>query len=234
MNWCSTRNQALRYNAARDDAVLRGISHIASTSSPRNSRSSVAKTPRMCSPVSPDASTHSSPRGPRPGHGPPASRSRWRSKEAPRRRTRPHPGRSHQGPRSPTSCATPAITVSRGSPGTPLSGRGRPARAGLALRAFHEGGQVNIEIADDGAGVDPQRIRAKVVERGDSVCRTGGAPQPIATRSIWSSCRASLRLRRSRKSRAAASGMDVVRTHIEGIGGTPSTCRAARGGAPRC
>ena len=41
------------------------------------------------------------------------------------------------------------------------------ARAGrLLLRAFHEGGQVNIEIRDDGAGLNRDRIRQKAVERG--------------------------------------------------------------------
>src|SRR5262249_50415947 len=36
----------------------------------------------------------------------------------------------------------------------------------LTLRAFHEGGQVNIEISDDGAGLNLERIRKKAVERG--------------------------------------------------------------------
>jgi two-component system, chemotaxis family, sensor kinase CheA len=36
----------------------------------------------------------------------------------------------------------------------------------LSLRAFHEGGQVNIEISDDGAGLDQERIRNKAVEKG--------------------------------------------------------------------
>ena len=36
----------------------------------------------------------------------------------------------------------------------------------LLLRAFHEGGQVNIEIRDDGAGIDPDLIAAKLLERG--------------------------------------------------------------------
>ncbi|MBL4665357.1 MAG: chemotaxis protein CheA, partial [Nitrospinaceae bacterium] len=35
----------------------------------------------------------------------------------------------------------------------------------LLLRAFHEGGQVNIEIVDDGAGIDPDKIRAKALEK---------------------------------------------------------------------
>ncbi len=36
----------------------------------------------------------------------------------------------------------------------------------LTMRAFHEGGQVNIEISDDGAGLNVDRIRQKAVERG--------------------------------------------------------------------
>jgi two-component system chemotaxis sensor kinase CheA len=34
------------------------------------------------------------------------------------------------------------------------------------LRAFHEGGQVNIEISDDGGGIDPQRVKSKALQKG--------------------------------------------------------------------
>ena len=43
---------------------------------------------------------------------------------------------------------------------------GKDATGVLTLRAFHEGGQVNIEISDDGAGLNVDRIRKKAVERG--------------------------------------------------------------------
>src|ERR1700730_7227272 len=33
----------------------------------------------------------------------------------------------------------------------------------LSLRAYHEGGHVNIELADDGGGIDTDRVRAKAV-----------------------------------------------------------------------
>jgi len=36
----------------------------------------------------------------------------------------------------------------------------------LLLRAFHEGGQVHIDIRDDGAGMDPRRIASKALDRG--------------------------------------------------------------------
>ena len=43
---------------------------------------------------------------------------------------------------------------------------GKPVEGRLSLRAFHEGGQVNIEITDDGAGIDLERVKRKAVERG--------------------------------------------------------------------
>jgi len=43
---------------------------------------------------------------------------------------------------------------------------GKPAEGLIQLRAFHRSGKVVLEIADDGAGIDPERVRAKAVERG--------------------------------------------------------------------
>jgi two-component system, chemotaxis family, sensor kinase CheA len=43
---------------------------------------------------------------------------------------------------------------------------GKPAEGRIHLRAFHEGGNVVIEIADDGAGINAQRVRQKAIERG--------------------------------------------------------------------
>ncbi|NCX99091.1 MAG: chemotaxis protein CheA, partial [Planctomycetia bacterium] len=44
--------------------------------------------------------------------------------------------------------------------------RGKPAAGTITLRAFHRGGFIVIEIQDDGRGLNPDRIRAKAVERG--------------------------------------------------------------------
>ena len=44
--------------------------------------------------------------------------------------------------------------------------KGKQARGRLTMRAYHEGGQVNIEIADDGAGIDPQKLKQKAVQKG--------------------------------------------------------------------
>jgi two-component system chemotaxis sensor kinase CheA len=97
--------------------------------------------------------------------------------------------------------------------------RGKPAGGRLLLRAFHEGGQVNIEIADDGAGIDPQRVRAKTVERG---IMTEEQAARLSDREAvnlvflpgFSTAQAVTKVS------GRGVGMDVVRTHIEGIGGT--------------
>ncbi len=44
--------------------------------------------------------------------------------------------------------------------------RGKTAEGRLSLRAYHESGQVILEINDDGNGIDGSRVKAKAVERG--------------------------------------------------------------------
>ena len=43
---------------------------------------------------------------------------------------------------------------------------GKTPHGTVSLKAYHEGGQVNIEVADDGAGVDLARVKAKAIEKG--------------------------------------------------------------------
>lgn len=43
---------------------------------------------------------------------------------------------------------------------------GKSAEGRICLRAFHEGGNVVIEIDDDGAGINVQRVRQKAIDRG--------------------------------------------------------------------
>jgi two-component system, chemotaxis family, sensor kinase CheA len=43
--------------------------------------------------------------------------------------------------------------------------RGKPEMGTLFLRAYHEGGQVNIEISDDGSGINPERVVQKAIDR---------------------------------------------------------------------
>lgn len=43
---------------------------------------------------------------------------------------------------------------------------GKPVEGTLTLNAYHEGGNIVIEIADDGKGIDPNAIRIKAIEKG--------------------------------------------------------------------
>jgi two-component system chemotaxis sensor kinase CheA len=43
---------------------------------------------------------------------------------------------------------------------------GKSATGTITLRAYHAGGAIHIEIADDGRGLDPERILARARERG--------------------------------------------------------------------
>jgi two-component system chemotaxis sensor kinase CheA len=43
---------------------------------------------------------------------------------------------------------------------------GKPEQGVISLRAFHRAGRIVIEISDDGAGIDTEKVRAKAIERG--------------------------------------------------------------------
>ena len=96
---------------------------------------------------------------------------------------------------------------------------GKPAAGRLLLRAYHEGGQVNMEIADDGGGIDPERIKAKAVERGlvsPSAAEAMGAREALHLVFLpgFSTAQAVSNIS------GRGVGMDVVKTNVEKIGGT--------------
>lgn len=43
---------------------------------------------------------------------------------------------------------------------------GKTAKGHVSLRAFHKGGNIGIEVRDDGAGIDREKVYAKALERG--------------------------------------------------------------------
>ncbi len=96
---------------------------------------------------------------------------------------------------------------------------GKPAEGCLTLKAYHEGGQVNIEIVDDGAGLNLDRIRTKAVERGlmpaDQVAKL--ADRDVANLIFLPGFSTAEKV--SNVSGRGV-GMDVVKTNIEKIGGT--------------
>jgi two-component system chemotaxis sensor kinase CheA len=95
----------------------------------------------------------------------------------------------------------------------------RKAAAGtILLRAYHEGGHVNIEVSDDGAGIDPERIKRKAIEKGlVRAEQAAGMSEWEALRLIFLPGFSTAEKVTSISGRGV--GMDVVKTNIEKIGG---------------
>ena len=96
---------------------------------------------------------------------------------------------------------------------------GKPAPGRLYLRAFHEGGQVNIEISDDGAGIDVERVKQKALEKGaispDQAARM--SDREIVNLIFLPGFSTAEKVTNVS---GRGVGMDVVKTNIEKIGGT--------------
>ncbi|WP_230274183.1 chemotaxis protein CheW [Rhodopirellula halodulae] len=96
---------------------------------------------------------------------------------------------------------------------------GKDPEGCLMLRAYHEGGQVNIEIVDDGAGLNIDRIRSKAIEK--SII-TEQQAQAMDEQEICNLIFAPGFSTAEKVSNVSGRGvgMDVVKTNIEKIGGT--------------
>ncbi|HUB83061.1 MAG TPA: chemotaxis protein CheW [Bryobacteraceae bacterium] len=95
---------------------------------------------------------------------------------------------------------------------------GKAVQGTLSLRAYHEGGQVNIEIADDGAGIDAARLRQKAVDKG--LLRpeeSGRLSEKEALHLIFRPGFSTVEAVTNISGRGV--GMDVVKSHIEKVGG---------------
>jgi len=95
---------------------------------------------------------------------------------------------------------------------------GKDPAGTLTLRAFHEGGQVNIEISDDGAGLNGPRIRQKALERGlISAQQATTMPDRDVFNLIFLPGFSTAE--KVTKVSGRGVGMDVVKTNVEKIGG---------------
>jgi len=96
---------------------------------------------------------------------------------------------------------------------------GKNPEGSLSLRAYHEGGQVNIEIVDDGGGINPERIRAKAISKNLITSQDADrmSDQELVNL-IFSEGFSTAESVSNISGRGV--GMDVVRTNIEKIGGT--------------
>jgi two-component system chemotaxis sensor kinase CheA len=95
---------------------------------------------------------------------------------------------------------------------------GKPEEGVLRLRACHEGSHVIVEVQDDGAGMNTERIRAKAVERGlVPAARAEHMSEMEVLQLIFLPGFSTAASVTSVSGRGV--GMDVVRTNVEKIGG---------------
>ena len=103
---------------------------------------------------------------------------------------------------------------------TPLERRaaGKPEKGTIRLNAYHEGGTITIEIADDGRGLDFQAIRRKARERGlASAAELERMGDAQVAKFIFHPGFSTAKAITAVSGRGV--GMDVVKTNIELIGG---------------
>ena len=96
---------------------------------------------------------------------------------------------------------------------------GKPLKGTIRLAACHEGGHIIIQIADDGRGLNVERIRAKAIEQGFV------SEAQIAAKSEADICNLIFTPGFSTAAKVTSIsgrgvGMDVVRANMEQIGGT--------------
>lgn len=95
---------------------------------------------------------------------------------------------------------------------------GKPEEGCLRLYAFHEGGQVIIEISDDGAGLNPEKIKAKACQK-NLITREQAERMPDHEVGELIFLPGFSTADKVSNVSGRGVGMDVVRTNIEKIGG---------------
>ncbi|OAQ21296.1 chemotaxis protein CheW [Thermosulfurimonas dismutans] len=96
---------------------------------------------------------------------------------------------------------------------------GKPAVGTLVLRAYHEGGQVIIEIEDDGRGIDVEKVKKKAIEKGlitpeEAERMSDREAIALIFRPGFSTAEKVTNIS------GRGVGMDVVKTNIERLGGS--------------
>ena len=96
---------------------------------------------------------------------------------------------------------------------------GKPENGTVFLQAFHEGGQINIRISDDGKGIDADRVMEKALSKG---IITASAAERITDREkmnlIFAPGLSTAQVISDVSGRGV--GLDVVKTNIEKLGGS--------------
>jgi two-component system chemotaxis sensor kinase CheA len=106
---------------------------------------------------------------------------------------------------------------------------GKPEKGAIRLSARHEGGHIVIEIADDGRGLNAERIRAKALAAGlASEAELDKMTEAQILRFIFAPGLSTAEQITSVSGRGV--GMDVVKNNIDQIGGTIDVKSAAGAG----
>jgi len=96
---------------------------------------------------------------------------------------------------------------------------GKPPKGTLILSAYYKGGQVYVEIIDDGAGINPEKIRKQAVEKGLMTTQQANALSEHDVINLIFRPGFSTASKITGIS-GRGIGMDVVKTDIEKIGGS--------------
>ena len=97
--------------------------------------------------------------------------------------------------------------------------KGKDPKGTVTLRAYHASGQVVVEITDDGAGIDVDKVAAKAVEKGLKSAREVAEMSPGEIAGLLFLPGFSTAEKVTNISGRGV-GMDVVKTKVEGIGGS--------------
>jgi two-component system chemotaxis sensor kinase CheA len=96
---------------------------------------------------------------------------------------------------------------------------GKAEEGFIFLRAFHEGGQVNIEISDDGQGIALDRVKQKALQEGTiTAAQAVSIADQDALNLVFLPGLSTAKQVTNLSGRGV--GMDIVKTNIENIGGT--------------
>lgn len=96
--------------------------------------------------------------------------------------------------------------------------RGKNPEGKLEIKAYHEGGQVIIEISDDGAGINSERVKAKAIEKGVLTAEEANSMSKSKIHALIFHPGFSTAEQVTNISGRGV-GMDVVKSNIEKIGG---------------
>lgn len=92
---------------------------------------------------------------------------------------------------------------------------GKPAAGQISLKAYHQGGNIVVEVADDGAGLSREKLLAKAASQGMPV------HEGMADREVWALIFAAGFSTADKVTDISGRGvgMDVVRRNIEAVNG---------------